>query len=58
MTRSFLLDSNLLVYSFDDPYSGKQERALEPLNRLGRGPIAALPVQVLAEFSSVILCKM
>jgi len=43
MKPSFLLDTNLLVYGFDNRAPEKQERALELLNRVGRRPIAALP---------------
>ena len=58
MTSSYLLDTNLLVYCFDDREPKKQERALELLDRVGRGPSAALPAQVLAEFANVMLYKM
>lgn len=53
-----MLDTNLLVYGFDGRVPGKQERALNLLDRVGRGPIAALPAQVLAEFANVMLYKM
>jgi len=55
---SYLLDTNLLVYGFDNRASQKQKRSLELLDRVGRGPIAALPAQVLAEFANVMLYKM
>lgn len=58
MTPSFLLDTNLLVYGFDDRAPVKQERALTVLDRAGRGPSGALPAQVLAEFANVMLYKM
>lgn len=58
MTPSYLLDTNLLVYGFDNRAPGKQERALDLLDRVGRGPTAALPAQVLAEFANVMLYKM
>lgn len=57
MSPSFLLDTNLLVYGFDDDEPKKQERALTLLDRLGRDPIGALPAQVLAEFANVMLYK-
>lgn len=57
MTPSYLLDTNLLVYCFDDQEPEKQEKALELLNRVGRGPSAALPAQVLGEFANVMLYK-
>jgi hypothetical protein len=46
VTSSYLLDTNLLVYCFDDRGPEKQKRALEILDRVGRGPSAALPAQV------------
>jgi len=58
VTPSYLLDTNLLVYCFDDREPEKQERALELLDRVGRRPSAALPAQVLGEFANVMLYKM
>lgn len=58
VTPSYLLDTNLLVYGFDDRDPDKQERALELLDRVGQEPSAALPAQVLAEFANVMLYKM
>ena len=58
MTPSYLLDTNLLIYCFDDRNPEKQDRALELLDRVGRDPSAALPAQVLAEFANVMLYKM
>ncbi len=58
MTPSYLLDTNLLVYCFDDREPEKQEQALALLDRVGRGPTAAIPAQVLGEFSNVMLYKM
>lgn len=55
---SYLLDTNILVYCFDDRNSEKQERAHAILERAGRRPSAALPAQVLAEFANVMLYKM
>jgi predicted nucleic acid-binding protein len=54
---SYLLDTNLLVYCFDDREPEKQEKALALLDRVGRRPSAALPAQVLAEFANVMLYK-
>lgn len=54
----YLLDTNLLVYCFDAAEPVKQQRALDVLVRVGRVPSAALPVQVLAEFSHVALRKL
>jgi len=58
VTPSYLLDTNLLVYCFDDREPEKQKRALDLLDRVGRGPSAALPAQVLGEFANVMLYKM
>lgn len=58
MTPSYLLDTNLLVYCFDDREPEKKERALEILDRVGRRPSAALPAQSLGEFANVTLYKM
>lgn len=58
MDPSYLLDTNLLVYCFDDREPEKQERAIDVLDRVGRGPSGGLPVQVLAEFANVMLYKM
>jgi len=58
VTPSYLLDTNLLVYCFDDREREKRERALELLDRVGRGPSAGLPAQVLGEFANVMLYKM
>ena len=53
-----LLDTNLLIYCFDPSEPEKQERALTVLERVGREPSAALPAQVLAEFSNVALRRL
>jgi predicted nucleic acid-binding protein len=58
VTPSFLLDTNLLLYGFDNRAPEKQEQALELLDRVGQVPSAARPAQVLAEFASVMLYKM
>lgn len=58
MTPSYLLDTNLLVYCFDQREPAKKERALKILDRVGRGPSAALPAQGLGEFANVMLYKM
>jgi predicted nucleic acid-binding protein len=54
----YLLDTNLLIYCFDTSEVTKQQRALDVLARVGREPRAALPAQVLAEFSNVTLRKL
>ena len=58
VTPSYLLDTNLLVYCFDQREPTKRERVLEILGRVGRGPSAALPAQGLGEFADVMLYKM
>ncbi|MFB6098959.1 MAG: hypothetical protein ABEK84_07605 [Salinibacter sp.] len=55
---SYLLDSNLLVYCFDEKAPEKKDRTLATIDRVGRLPKAALPSQVLAEFSNVALYKL
>lgn len=54
----YLLDTNLLVYGFDSTEGEKQERALDTVARVGRGPTGALPAQALAEFCRVALGKL
>lgn len=54
----YLIDTNLLIYCFDTSEASKQQRALDVLARVGAKPSAALPAQVLAEFSSVALRKL
>lgn len=58
MATTYLLDTNLLVYGFGEDAPEKKERALETVERTGRVPSAALPAQVLAEFSNVALYKL
>lgn len=58
MNTRYLLDTNLLVYGFDEEEPEKQERALEGLARVGAEPSAALPAQVLAEFANVVLYRL
>lgn len=55
MALSYLLDTNILIYTYDVSASEKQERALAVIERLGTERRAALPVQVLAEFANVAL---
>lgn len=55
MALPYLLDTNILVYTYDVEAPRKQERALDVIERLGRQPQAALPAQVLAEFANVAL---
>jgi predicted nucleic acid-binding protein len=58
VTPSFLLDTNLLLYGFDNRAPEKQEQALGLLYRVGQMPSAAVPAQVLTEFANVMLNKM
>jgi predicted nucleic acid-binding protein len=58
VATTYLLDTNLLVYCFDEGASQKKERALRTIERTGRAPSAALPAQVLAEFANVALYKL
>jgi len=58
MAARYLVDTNLLVYAVDRREPEKRERAREVLRRLGVGGSAALPTQVLSEFSSACLRKL
>lgn len=58
MAARYLLDTNLLVYTLDRRVPEKRERAVEVVRRAGRSGGAALPAQVLAEFSSACLRKL
>jgi len=55
VTPPYLLDTNCLVYCFDEDEPEKKERALATIDRVGRMSSAALPAQVLAEFANVAL---
>lgn len=52
---SYLLDTNILIYTYDEQNPEKQDRALALIERLGMQHQAALPAQVLAEFANVAL---
>jgi predicted nucleic acid-binding protein len=52
---SHLLDTNVLIYSIDDRDREKQERALDVVEFSASAGTGALPTQVLAEFSNVVL---
>lgn len=54
---SVVLDTNVLVYLFDNQDEGKRFKARATVEDLGARGTAAIPAQVLAEFSSVMLCK-
>ena len=58
MAALYLVDTNLLVYTVDRRTPEKRERAREVLRRVGRAGSAALPAQVLSEFSSACLRKL
>ena len=58
MAARYLVDTNLLVYTVDRRAPEKRERAREVLRRVGRTGSAALPAQVLSEFSSACLRKL
>lgn len=58
MNASYLIDTNLLVYCFDENAPEKKNRAVKTLDQLGRLPSAALSIQVIAEFSNVALYKL
>lgn len=52
-----VLDTNVLVYLFDGQDAVKQRLARATVDNLGELGTAAIPAQVLAEFSSVMLRK-
>ncbi len=49
----YLLDTNIILYPHDASDPARQARAIEVLRRVGVGPSAAIPAQVLAEFVNV-----
>ena len=55
MPQTYLLDTNILIYTYDDRAPEKQVQALELVEQLGAQHTAALPAQVLAEFANVAL---
>ncbi|HAP93343.1 MAG TPA: PIN domain nuclease [Desulfotomaculum sp.] len=50
MTAKFLVDTNVLVYAYDNADLLKQEKAFEILDELSGSGKGALSVQILAEF--------
>ncbi len=58
MAARYLLDTNLLVYALDRREPEKRDRAKEVLRRVGSTGSAALPAQVLSEFSNACLKKL
>jgi predicted nucleic acid-binding protein len=58
MAARYLVDTNLLVYTVDRREPEKRERARDVLRRLSLAGSAALPAQVLSEFSSACLRKL
>lgn len=55
MALSYLLDTNILIYTYDAAAPEKQGRAFDVIEQLGKQRQAALPAQVLAEFANVAL---
>ena len=53
-----MVDTNLLVYSLDRREPEKRDRAREVLRRVSGAGTAALPAQVLSEFSNTCLRKL
>ena len=54
----YILDTNVLVYFHDKRDAAKHTVARDLVRRLGMAGNAAIPVQVLAEFSNVALRKL
>jgi len=54
MSAAALVDTNVLVYAFDDDEHDKRLRALEVLDSLVTGASGAVSAQVLGEFYSVL----
>lgn len=54
MSAAALVDTNVLVYAFDDDEHDKRLRALEVLDSLVAGARGAVSAQVLGEFYSVL----
>ena len=52
-TPRYVIDTNVLVYLFDEDEPDKQARAQRIIERVGRAGNGALPAQVLAEFANV-----
>jgi predicted nucleic acid-binding protein len=49
-TAAFLLDTNVLLYAYDNNDARKRQRAVTVLRRLGQTQRGALSVQILGEF--------
>lgn len=58
MAARYVVDTNLLVYALDRREPEKHERAREVLRRVGGAGTAALPAQVLSEYSNACLKKL
>ena len=54
MSAAALVDTNVLIYAFDDDEQDKRIRALTVLDSLVRGARGAVSAQVLGEFYSVL----
>lgn len=58
MSDRVFLDTNVLVYAFDDSDPAKKNRALEILGQVGKQLQAVVSTQVLQEFYVVVLRKL
>lgn len=54
MARETFVDTNVFLYAFDDPRSGKADRALLCLDVLMRASLGVVSAQVVGEFASVV----
>jgi len=53
MTATFLIDTNILVYQYDNSEAAKQLRALEVVDALVFAKAATISTQVMSEFYSI-----
>ena len=58
MSDRVFLDTNVLVYAFDDSDPAKKNRSLEILGQIGKQVQAVVSTQVLQEFYVVVLRKL
>ncbi|MBW2701849.1 MAG: PIN domain-containing protein [Deltaproteobacteria bacterium] len=58
MSDRIFLDTNVLVYAFDDSDPAKKNRSLEILEQVGKQLQAVVSTQVLQEFYVVVLRKL
>lgn len=54
----YLIDTNILVYCFDSANTGRQQRALEIVERVGLSRTGVLPSRALSEFCRVAMGKL